>query len=356
MKHLRPIAIALACSPLCLAFHQPATKIAFAVDEGVTLKKVFTSQLELELDEMRILRNGQEPDGLPELEMRVVTDFEVVVEDEYLGLRSGASSKLRRTYDSIGMDMQMTMEMDLQGQTKTQDTEAPSNSKLEGKTVQFEWNAEDGEYHTSFVDEDGDKDLLEGLLEDMDLRAFLPDHEVEIGDEWTVEPHLIGAVLAPGGNLKLIPEDLGYDMGSMGGQMGELSDWFDENLGGKVTCRLSATRPQDEISVAVIQIEIKLENKVDLTEMAREELESVDLPPDTGELEVEHMLLELKIEGDGLLLWDLTNAHFHALDLTGDLEMNMDIGVNLVLPGFGAVSTEQQFDMSGDLTFGAEIQ
>jgi hypothetical protein len=34
----------------------------------------------------------------------------------------------------------------------------------------------------------GAGDLLEGLLEDMDLRAFLPDHEVEIGDEWSIEP------------------------------------------------------------------------------------------------------------------------------------------------------------------------
>jgi hypothetical protein len=269
---------------------------------------------------------------------------------------NGAPRKLRRTFDSIDVDTQMSMEVNLQGQTHNQDSPVSAGSKLEGEAIDFTWNEETNEYDAAFADEEGDADLLVGLFEDMDLRAFLPGREVEIGDEWDVEPRELASVMAPGGNLKLVPEELAYDMSGMSGQMGELSDWFDENLQGKVRCRLQEVRRQGETQVAVITIELQLENDVDLTEMAQEELDRVELPPDAGEIEVEHMQIDLRIEGKGVLLWDLQAGHFHALDVTGDIEMKMDIGVSLELPRFGNVMHSQEFDMSGDLTFGAEIQ
>lgn len=356
MNHLRSIAVALACAPLVLASHAPATKVAFTVSEGTALKKVFTSRLELELDEMRVLRDGQEPDALPELEMSVTTDLEVIVRDEYLALRDGSPRKLRRTFDSIDVNTLMAMEVNLQGQTHNQESPVQAGSKLEGETIEFAWNEETSEYDVSFAEEEGDKELLVDLFEDMDLRAFLPGREVEVGDEWDVDPREIATVMAPGGDLKLVPEELSYDMSGMSGQMGELSDWFDDNLQGKITCRLTDVRAEGERQVAVIAIELKLENDVDLTEMAQEELDRVELPPGSGEIEVEHMQIDLRIEGEGVLLWDLKAGHFYALDVASDFEMKMDIGVSLELPGFGDVMHNQEFDMSGSLTFGAEIQ
>jgi hypothetical protein len=356
MKHFRSIAVALACTPLFVASHAPATKIAFTAGEGTTLTKIFTSRLELELDEMRVLRDGQEPDGLPELEMRVTTDLDVVVKDEYLALENGTPRKLRRSFETIDVATLMAMEVNLQGQTNNQDSTVQAGSELQGETIEFTWNAETKEYDVAFVEEEGDKELLVGLFEDMDLRAFLPGREVEVGDEWEVEPREIATVMAPGGDLKLVPEELAYDMSGMSGQMGELSDWFDENLQGKVSCRLTEVRTEGDNRIAVIAIELKLENDVDLTEMAQEELENVELPPGAGEIEVEHMQIDLRIEGEGVLLWDLGAGHFHALDVESDFEMKMDIGVSLELPGFGDVMHSQEFDMSGSLTFGAEIQ
>ncbi|MCA8981074.1 MAG: hypothetical protein H6831_09280 [Planctomycetes bacterium] len=356
MNHFRSIAVTLACAPLILASHAPETKVAFTVAEGTSLKKIFTSQLDLELDEMRILRDGQEPDGVPELEMKVTTDLEVVVRDEYLALREGSPRKLRRTFDSIDVGTMMSMEVNLQGQTHNQESPVQAGSELEGETIEFAWNDETKEYDVAFPEEEGDRELLVDLCEDMDLRAFLPDREVEIGDEWEIEPRDISTVMAPGGDLKLVPEELSYDMAGMSGQMGELSDWFDEHLEGKVVCRLTDVRAEGETRVAVIAIELTLSNDVDLTEMAQEELDRVEMPPGAGEIDVEHMRIDLHIEGEGVLLWDLKAGHFHALDVSTDLEMKMDIGVSLELPGFGDVMHQQEFDMSGSLTFGAEIQ
>jgi len=356
MKHIRSIAVALACTPIFVASHAPATKIAFTASEGTTLTKIFTSRLELELDEMRVLRDGQEPDGLPELEMKVTTDLDVVVKDEYLALADGAPRKLRRSFETIDVSTLMAMEVNLQGQTNNQDSTVQAGSKLQGETIEFTWNEETKEYGLAFVENEGDKELLEGLFEDMDLRAFLPGREVEVGDEWEIEPREISTVMAPGGDLKLVPEELAYDMSPMSGQMGELSDWFDENLQGKVSCRLDEIRSEGEDRIAVIAIKLELENDVDLTEMAQEELERIELPPGAGEIEVAHMLIDLRIEGEGVLLWNLGAGHFHALDVENDFEMKMDIGVSLELPGFGDVMHSQEFDMSGSLTFGAEIQ
>lgn len=356
MKHLRSIAVALVCAPLVLAFHAPATKVAFTVSEGTSLKKLFTSRLDLELDEMRVLRDGQEPDGVPELEMKITTDLEVRVTDEYASVESSLPRKLRRTFDVIDVDTLMSMEVNLQGQTHNQESPVHASSELEGETVVFAWNAETSEYDVSFAEEEGDKELLTGLFEDMDLRAFLPGREVEVDDEWEIEPRDIATVMAPGGDLTLVPEELSYAMSGMSGQMGELSDWFDENLQGKVTCRLTEVRAEGDSRVAVIAIELKLENDVDLTEMAQEELDRVELPPGSGEIDVEHMQINLRIEGEGSLLWDLEQGHFHSFEVTSDCEMKMDIGVSLELPGFGDVLHSQEFVMSGSLTFGAEIQ
>lgn len=356
MKHLRSIATALAFTSLFLALHAPATKIAFTAAEGTSLKKVFTSRLELELDEMRVLRDGQEPDALPDLEMQISSNLEVAVTDEYLALEKGKPTKLRRTFDKIDVGTEMAMEVNLQGQTQTQQTPVRAGSKLEGEAIDFVWNRENSAYDRSFVKEAGDKDLLAGLFEDMDLRAFLPGREVSVGDEWEVKPHDLASVMAPGGDLKLVPEEFAYDMGGMSNQMGELSDWFDENLQGKVNCRFTEIRKQGDSQIAVIAIEMLLKNDVDLTEMAQEELDEVELPTGAGEVEIEHMLINLHIEGEGTLLWNLTTGHFHSLEMQSDIEMKMDIAVSLELTGFGDTLHQQEFDMSGELTFGAKIE
>ena len=42
----------------------------------------------------------------------------------------------------------------------------------------------------------------------MDLRAFLPEKSVSEGDSWSIDLDGLINVLAPGGNLKIVPEDV----------------------------------------------------------------------------------------------------------------------------------------------------
>lgn len=356
MLRLRSLALLAIAGPLLAGPTPTETRIRFAVQEGTTLTKRFTSRVDLGLDEMRVLRNGKEPDGLPELEMQVETDFEVVVQDRYVALRDGRTRELVRRFDTIEVDTRMSMEMDMQGRTQNQETPVKAGSELEGEAVRFRWNEESETYDLAFVDSDVDEDLLEGLVEDMDLRALLPDHDVAVDESWNVDPRALPTVMAPGGDLKLVADNSGYGLGDMSGQMGELSDWFDENLRGEVRCRLVEVVREGDREIAVVAITMELENDVDLTELAQDELAKVELPPGSSGIEVEHMRTNLAIEGEGRLEWDLAGGHFHELALSGDFRMKMDLGVNIELAGFGEVSTQQEFDMSGTLTFGAEIQ
>ncbi len=356
MLRLRSLALLAIAGPLLAGPTPTETRVRFSVAEGTTLTKRFSSRVDLALDEMRVLRNGKEPDGLPELEMQVETDFEVVVEDRYVAVRDGRTRELVRRFDTISVDTTMSMEMDMQGQTQNQETPVKAGSELEGETVRFLWNEESETYEPSFVDSEADEDLLEDLALDMDLRALLPGHDVAIDESWEVDPRALPTVMAPGGDLKLVAETPGHGMGDMSGQMGELSDWFDENLRGEVRCRLVEVVRQGERDIAVVAITLELENDVDLTELAQEELAKVDLPPGSSEIEVEHMRTNLAIEGEGRLEWDLAGGHFHSFALNGDFRMKMDLGVGIELTGFGEVSTQQEFDMSGTLTFSAEIQ
>lgn len=344
----RLIAATLLLTPALLAFSPRGTAIKFNVAEGTTKTKTFTSVAELTLDEMGMLLNGQESPMMPAIEMSMTTSFDVTVTDEYVAMGDGQVKKLHRTFDSIHSATDLEMEIDIMGQVQNQDMSMPSSSELEGKKIVFTLG-EDGEYVATFPEEEGDEKLLAGLTEDLDLTGFLPEGEVEEGDEWTIDPTMLGDALAPGGDLKLRPDEM--DSGEMMGmnqEMGDLSDWFSDDIEGEVKGTFKGTREtEDGTKVAVIGIMIDITNAVDLTEMMQEGM--ADMPAEAGEMEVQSMDMALAIEGEGTLLWDLAAGCAHSFELTGDFSMQMDIAMAISAQGQD-MEIEQSMEFSGSLT------
>jgi hypothetical protein len=357
MKTNRLFLPALLLSPTVLASPLAETTISFTVSEGATNTKTYKGTVELTLDSLDMTMNGQAPPMMPEMDMSVTSNTEIVVSDEYLAMRESAPGKLKRSFDTLSAHTDMHMEIDMMGTTNSTDTPMESASELEAKAVVFAWNEEEGEYQAAFPEEGGDDELLEGLEEDMDLREFLPAGPVEEGAEWSIPPSAIARILAPGGNLKLVPEEMDMDspMG-MNSNMGSMSDWFTESIQGEVTAKYAGTRDtEDGVKVAVIEVRVEVSNAVDLTEMVEAAMEDVELPPEAGDMDIDHLDLELDLTGEGTILWNLAAGRFQSMDLSGDLSMMMNIGMAISAQGMD-MDIEQTIEMSGTVNQSASVR
>jgi hypothetical protein len=344
-------AAALIAAPVLLAFQPRATSIEFSIAEGTSKTKTFTHALEMELDDMSMLMNGQESPMTPDIQMSISGDFDATVTDEYLKMGDGSPAVLLRTYDSMEQTRSSEMEMDMMGQVQSSESSTGSKSELEGSTVKFTWNEDEGEYVASFPDGDGEEELLEGLEEDMDLRMLLPDGEVSEGDEWKLDPQALKSVLNPGGDLKLIPEESDDDDNMMGmnSDFGDADDWFTEDLDGEVMATFSGMREtSDGDKVAAIAITFAISNAIDMTEDMREEMENADLPPEAGEMEVNSMDIEIELEGECTLLWNVAEGYAHSFEMESDITFLVDINMGISAQGMD-MEIEQSLEFSGSM-------
>lgn len=333
--------------PFLLPTESGGTKLVFSVSEGVTKTRTITNTVDLTLDNMLTLMNEQEGPSV-ETEMSMESKLELVVTDRFVELREGAPKKLRRTFDKVGQKSTVDVENPMIDQT----TEVPYRSALQGKEVIFTWNAEEEEYATAFPDDEGDKELLEGLHEDLDLRGFLPDGEVEEGEEWEVDPVVLAEVLAPGGDLKLVPEEveMAGGMNPTDTGMGDFSSWFSEGLEGSVKARFEGTRETASgVKVGEITIEVDITSAVDMTEKSQERLERAELPAHVEEIEITSSDLQLALESEGTLLWNLEAGCALSFELKGEFELSADTTMEISAQGI-VLQLETVMDFSGTLS------
>ena len=258
----------------------------------------------MSLDDMQMTMNGQEPPMMPEMDLTVTQVSEVEISDEYISVRAGMPLEIERTFDSLSMNSEMAMEVDMMGQVQSEEMPSTASSELEGTTVTFKWDADEEEYVIAFTDGEGDKDLLEGLTADMDFRSLLPDGEVDVDDEWGVDISAFTAVMAPGGDLKLISEEVESGMMGMNSEFGSTSDWFSEDVEGEVTATFTGTRESDDgVALAVIEITVEIENAVDMTDMMMEAMDDAELPPEVQGMEME---MEQVMEMSGTMTTSVT--------------------------------------------------
>ncbi|QDU69359.1 hypothetical protein [Engelhardtia mirabilis] len=354
MNYTKPALLAALGAPFLLGLALPSEMIKFQTPEGLVLKKTFSNTSEMTLDEMDMLMNG-EPLPFPmDMDITVSTDQTVVVTDTLGTVRGGHPIKVERTFDSLTSDSVSSMSSSMMGD---EEMEANGTSELEGLSVVFTWDDDEGEFTVAFAeDSEGDEDLLEGLKEDMDLRVLLPAGDVSEGESWSIDPSLMISVLAPGGNLQIVPEDT--EMGGMGMPGGSMN--LEQMLGeldGEVTGKLVGLRDVDDSKIAVIAITLEIESTNDLTEFMREMMESVELPPEAGSMEIESFDVEMSIAGEGELLWDITHGHFLELNISTEMDSTMDQAMSMSM-GPESMTMEQSmvFSATGNLAYTAERQ
>jgi hypothetical protein len=345
------------CTPALLAAAWPGSKVRFAPSEGSSVTKTFENKAEFSLDHMSSSINGQENPAMPQITMNFTTNQKVVVTDDYVSNRDGAPKKLKRRFDDIGSDVTMSMKMEVMGESHDQDKTSKSKSQLVGKAVTFTWDADAKEYKKAFDPASENGDVLKGLKEDMDLRVLLPENEVKEGDEWDVNVKSLASVLGPGGDLALVPEEKeasGMDMGMTGG-MSSMSEMLGEMLEGDAKAKFTGTRDVGGTKMAVIKLTVKIASSKDMTDVVKEAMKKQKLPQDM-EMKFDHMDIDLKIEGEGELVWDTAAGHAHSFEMSGPIHVNMDMSMKITPPGQGAMSIEQRMELSGTSNLSAKFE
>lgn len=338
-------------SSLNPALGQDQVRIFFAPRPGTRLTKSFDVELEL------VLRDPVEWSGYRDGEPlctpmsgwfcgeRVARSQErhVVLTDEYLALGQGRPLELRRTFDELDLDLFQGLAYAGQAACSRW-----GRSPLRNETVRFVWDDAREAFRSSFAAESlADTDLLEGLVEDTDLRGFLAPGPVEPGDSWTVCAANLGNLWRPGGALAFhawdaSDEELPFEH--------PLERALIANLEGQLTVEyrgLHGERDGGRHAQLVISGEIRSRARAVTPGPVSVGLFMISMPG----TEVRSGALELRVEGT--LLWDVENHHLHSLDLEAQvwkeevLEQSTDDGT---------YTTETRFEWQGYLEIEVRVE
>lgn len=348
MKKLLFLAAVLFLVPVLQAVRPPAAKLRFAPAAGSKLTRTIENKTEFSLDDMSVKMNGQDSPMMPEIEMTMTQSQHVVVTDEFTKMREGAPKILRRSFDTLDSQMSVEAKIDIMGQKQEQNHSGKGSSELAGKTVVFTWNDEAKEFQTAFDPAESKSELLKGLQEDMDLRVLLPENEVKEGEEWEIDVKQLAKVIAPGGDLKIKPEEQSgaespMGMGDMSGLSG-LSDWLGESMEGSAKGKFTGMRTVEGHAFAVIAIDVKAKGAKDLTEIARTALEKAKR--EEMNMEMKSVDVEFEIAGQGELLWDVEGGHVHSFDFSGPSSAKIDISIGLEVQNT-KMDVDQGMELSG---------
>jgi hypothetical protein len=287
--------------------------LSFAPKPGLELRKEFVENTQWRLTELETFVNGSPVAG-PIPSMDSESTRKLVVLDRYAELIGGRPKSLTRAFEELGGEH--AFDFDVQGLSDS--IQLRLSSPLAATKVEFT-RAEDGEAtKAAFAGEGGDAALLEGLVEDLDLRAFLPDEDMGVEDNWEIASERLARVLAPGGALHLNPDAGGVPASDaldpleiVGAALFALAESATE-LEGDVTVEWTETQQIDGRSLAVLEIDWDSRSKGVLAERAAEMLAAAGASTDRTDVAVN---VRLACEGEGKLLWDLTARHAHSFEL-----------------------------------------
>jgi len=356
VEHIKSLVLTtVTLSPL-LAFGLPTDSVIFGPEAGSKLTKTFAFAMELELVEQNTILNGEESPTSMEMKSTSRQEIKVVVTDEYMNLRDDAPIEFRRSFDELEFEEATRLSLERMGEEKVGDLHASGISALEGKTVVFSWD-DDNEGYTKGFEQGGDEDLLKGLAEDMDLRVFLPEDEVQEGDKWKIEPNGLIDILFPGGDFAFTMESDGDEppMPAMDPKNSPYPrEWFTGQIEGDLTAKYVGTCEVDDIKVAVIEITVKIIAARDMTDFLSRTILDEEAPEGMS-MSVDHMAVDTTLDGTGRLLWDLGGGHLHTLELRAKVERFSDSAVLLDIGG-EALKVEETSEHSGIIKVFASVE
>lgn len=336
---------ALSLTPLALlllpaAPAERAVNLRWAPQAGSAFTKTFASTMDLEGGDLEVIMDGQEipPEFLPELLLEAVSESRVVLTDRVRGVADGRPAELLRTFDELEERSEESSEMiGFEGGDVSEEGSNVGSSGLEGSTVRFLWDDEEGEYQVDYAgDEDGDPNLLEGLVEDADLRDLLPDGPVELGDRWTPSAEALFPVFAPGG-------DLGWTYDG-DGSLAESATPEEIELSGELTLKLTGFHDSDGARIA----DVSIEGEVTLKTVTPSNLDRVPVIDGAATM-TQTAIYEL----EGELAWNVSAGYLAGLELEGDVTSVASLVRDPSEPG---QTFESTVHLEGTATFTIEVE
>jgi hypothetical protein len=309
-----------------------AERPTFHVSAGARVTKTYEEVVEVELQSLRVWSDGEEvpAEDVGELQLSIESHDKYVFSDHYVAVGDGRPAVLERTFDELGTQSVERAKFDEESDESTKERE----SALEGKTVVFTWSDESDAFATAFKGEDGDRELLDGLVEDTDLRVFLPAKSVAEGDTWEVEAKAFNALSFPGGELSLVAteeEDDPLDRGQLR-----------ENVEGQISAKYAGKREVDGRELDVIALKLSIRTHAD------DEGDIEDGPHRSRKFAIEHEL-------EGELLWSSELGRAHSLAVEGRSEIAMTEELTFDTDE-GDVALKQEFAFAGTTRFAAAFE
>ena len=328
--------------PALLAMRPVADELTFSPEEGSSLSKTFELSLSLALDDAMLLVDGNDmAEMVLSQEPGVDATFTWSIDDTYEEMGDGRPTKLLRTFTEAGMEYDTG-----------DDSGSESMEDLEGKSIRFTWDDEEEGYIAEFADEEeaGDEDVLNGLGEDMDLRALLPGDGVSVGDTWEVD--LVGDVLMPGMDLTSA-----MDSGDIPPEAEPLIAFLEteiENLVESMTlsCEYMGSRDEGGVQVGVVGVSLECTYSVSLVDLIAD---MVSNAPVEVALDTEYADIEFELAGEGELLWDMAGGHISSFGLESDMACFIDAAMSADM---GGQMSEQEVsvELSGSMAWSAAAE
>ena len=286
------------------SFASGPDEVRYAPEKGLKVTRTCETSGEFELESVSVTVDGEERPLKGEPSGSLSSEEKFVVSDELVAVGSGRPEKLARTFDEL--HQQQTSSWTWADGEPTEQAQKLT-CDLEGKRVVFTWNADDKRFDVqAAADQKLDAKLFDGLDEDMDLRAFLPDEPVAKGDSWDVEPAAFRAVLWPGGRLpfhdadKDEPDEIDL----------ELNAALYASLDGDASVTYAGQREEDGVKVFVLHVEADLSR-------TGESVASSEYTSEHGGAPGAKTKLEFTTQAEGDLLWSVEHAHLVSLTLEG---------------------------------------
>ncbi len=309
-----------------LSWRAPEAELAFAPAADSRVRRTFDESTRWRITELSQVLNG-EPVAGPTPEISGSNERKLIVLDHFAELGAKRPARLVRKFEELRGESRLEFEVSgMQENVKT-----ALASALEGTRVEFTCGAADAPCKARFAEDSsgGDGALLDGLAEDLDLRALLPSEDVGVEDRWTIDASRLSQVLAPGGQLALnaakgsiAPSEL-LDPLEVGTTVLCALSECSRELDGEVEAVWVSTRAVDGRALAAIELEWESSSTHDASKRVVQLLEAAGSPSSRTDIALEFVVAS---EGTGTLVWDLAAGRAHSFEL----ELDSTIGCEML--------------------------
>ncbi len=324
MAHVPILTLGTAVAVLFLV---RADEPRYSVADGTELVRNYKSSTKLDSGPCVLSVNGKPipTEEAPDLRLSVIDEQTLELTDAIETVAAGRPTKFVRSFGDLENDGSETLHIvGPDGKVVDKASERERRSPFADKAVRFTWDPKEESYAQAWVGEGADDKLLEKLTADVDWLGLLPGKAVEKGDSWKLEPKLFVNLRMPAGDLHWEEEGKEPDPVAE-----SINAQYSENMAGEGKATWEGRREVDGKELGVISIAAELTTHGEGATASGEE-----------------RAMEIDLEYEGEVLWDLAAGHIAAFTFDGKVRALMSIERKAPLPtGEGLV--RQEFDLRG---------